>query len=86
MVNLPYIVLDQNVLRDEARIKKAIHLVPGGVQGGFLLPDVAIMEMLKSKEWEYTLRRSLEFLVSMQNRVFVSWGIGELLRKERELG
>lgn len=84
-IEQPYIVLDQNVLRDEAQIQSALELADK-CQAWLLLPDVALMEMMKNEHWEDTARRSLALLSTRPNQVAVAWGVGELFRRELAAG
>lgn len=52
----------------------------------FVVPDAALMEMCKSDRWEGTLRRSLEPLSAVPDRVFFAKGNGECLAAELESG
>ena len=85
LIEQPYIVLDQNVLRDEAQIKSALALT-AEYQARLLLPDVALMEMMKNEHWEDIARQSLALLSTMPSRVAIAWGAGELLRREHAAG
>ena len=81
----PYIVVDQNCLRDEALISeiKAKSKILGWQ---ILIPDVSMMEMLKSQEWESTMRHSLRYLASCPDLVSLALGFGEIMRAERDSG
>lgn len=79
----PYIVVDQNCLRDEALILKQKEKSKA-LRWQILLPDVSMMEMMKGPKWEYSTRRSLEFLASFPELVSIALGLGELMRSERE--
>ncbi|WP_148712777.1 hypothetical protein [Corallococcus sp. AB030] len=85
LIELPYIVLDQNVLRDEVQIRSALELATK-YQTSLLLPDVALMEMMKNEQWESTARRSLALLAKTPSRIAIAWGTGELLRNELAAG
>ncbi len=51
-----------------------------------ILPDIAMVEMTKSEEWESTLRASLRLLAEEPELVVPSRGVGELVRLEMETG
>ena len=73
-------VVDQNMMRsDELRAKVATQ-----TDCCFIIPDAALEEMVKHEKWEQTMRGSFRILAPALDRVFVSAGIGELLRVERD--
>lgn len=76
-----FYVLDQNYLRDEElrQLKKNKNCK-------FVIPDVALLEMCKSDEWQETMRRSLEILSDCKNRVFFSESVGYGIFNEIESG
>lgn len=82
---LPYIVVDQNVLRDEYEIDK-LHQRCLEENLSILLPDAAILEMLKGSEWEDTVWRSLVLLAKKPNYLIVGKCTGELMREEIKTG
>lgn len=85
MLALPYVVVDQNVLRKEAELLPAFGRAIA-VDGAILLPDVAMVEMTKGVNWESATRQSLRIMSRFPDRVVVAHGVGELLRRERDAG
>jgi hypothetical protein len=80
MEHLMIVVVDQNMMRsDDLRIMVATH-----ADCRFIVPDAALEEMVKHEKWEPTMRGSFQILAPALDRVFVSAGIGELLRFERD--
>lgn len=82
---MPYMVIDQNCFRDEEFVKDLLNRA-SVLDWQVLLPDAALMEMLKSEKWEYTMRRSLAHLAEAPELVSVALGFGELMRAERDTG
>jgi hypothetical protein len=73
-----YYVLDQSVMRKP--ILK--NLVQSGHAVSFIVPDTALVEMVKDERWEDTMRGSFAALVSVLDRTFVSLSVGEAIRIE----
>ena len=73
------VVVDENQLRSESIESHIAN--PNSV---FVLPDAAIMEMAKSPQWEWMMRRALTRLSRVPTRVAMTIGNGELLRLERQ--
>ena len=75
-----YVCVDQNALRSDelARLVEETSVE-------FVLPDAALMEMCKSEQWESTLRRSLNSLAKVPERVHFALGNGDLMSKEQVL-
>ena len=78
LANLKTYCIDQGGFRSSA-LADLIESVPG--RGLFVVPDSAIMEMCKSDEWEATLRRSLNQLARVPNRVLFVLGHGRMHEK-----
>jgi hypothetical protein len=76
-----FFVLDQSVLRDPLLQDQIAR-----EHSRFVLPDVALIEMVKHENWESTLRRSLAFLTPIPPRIFMSASIHEVLRQEVSAG
>ena len=75
-----YLVVDQNFLR-----KPDLKAIAESEQNArFVLPDVALIEMCKSPQWESTLRGSLSILSAYPNRTRVSMSVGEAINGEIE--
>ena len=73
-----YLVVDINflhlqALRDRLYSQPEIRLV---------LPDLAMFEMSKSSNREFTFKRSLDIMAQKPNRVFVSRALGDCLSYE----
>lgn len=79
-MKVQYCVIDQNVFRKTERLKNEVKNRP------ILLPDSAIMEMMKSSEWQSTFQRSFEYIVKNNNDVFIAYTPGKILKKEFETG
>lgn len=79
----PYIIIDQNYLRKQECINLVLHRLKNA-DLFVLLPDVAIMEMLKGSQWESTMKRSLSLLAEVPQKVKVALGFGEIMREEKE--
>lgn len=78
---LPYSVFDQNALRKPAQWSRALNLARDhGVN--ILLPDVAMVEMTKSADFERCVRQSLEQAALVPGRVFLGSCIADILRRE----
>jgi len=77
----PHVVIDQSALRDEQLVREA--LVRARHQDRLiLLPDVALLEMVKAKNWELMFRRNLRLLGEYPAGVVAGRGLGELMREE----
>lgn len=74
----PYLVVDQNSLRDPAVI------VAGA--GPFLLPDVAIAELCKGTAWQYVAERSLALLAANAGEVHLAHSVGPIMQEELTTG
>ena len=81
----PHLVLDQNVLRDESVL---LPRVEAARKHGLLLllPDMAIVEMTKSDQWESTTKRSLQILSGHPACVAVGQAVGPMMRQEKDSG
>lgn len=73
-----YLVVDQNVLRRP----ELAELIASQPAARFVLPDLSFLEMTKSEQWEVTLRRSLEQLAAVPERVLVAYSVNEALDRE----
>jgi hypothetical protein len=74
-----YYVLDQNVMRKPILNE----LVQSGQAVSFIVPDTALVEMVKNECWEDTMRGSFAALAPVMDRTFVSLSVGEAIRTER---
>ncbi len=81
----PHLVLDQNVLRDQAVLVPRLE-VACRHSVLLLITDMAFVEMTKSDQWESTTRRSMEILSGHPECVAVSHAVGPMMRKERDTG
>lgn len=77
------ICLDSNRLRNEQFIKQAVGDATSG-GGHVLLPDVLLLEIVKSPDWKSTMTSSLRYLRDHANSVIVAEAIGPLMRQERD--
>lgn len=75
-------VLDQNYFRF-AELPELIQREP---KSKFVIPDVALLEMCKSEQWESTMANSLRALSPVRGRVFHSMSVGEGLNQELDSG
>ena len=82
---LPFIVLDQNAFRKPALLTPAIELARR-TNAKVLIQDAALIEMMKNKHWEDTVRRSLAGLVACPELVVLGRGVSDLMRLERDTG
>lgn len=73
-----YLVVDQNFLR-KSDLKTFADTNPSC---RFILPDVALIEMCKSPQWEDTLRSSLRILSGYPHRIRISISVGEAISTE----
>lgn len=73
-----YQVVDQNFLR-KSDLKALADTYPNC---RFILPDVALIEMCKSPQWEDTLSKSLRILSAYPHRIRVSISVGEAINTE----
>jgi hypothetical protein len=74
-----FYVLDQNVMRRPV----LADLVRSQQDASFILPDTALVEMVKSGRWEDTMRKSFAALASAVSRTFVSLSVSEAMRLEK---
>jgi hypothetical protein len=72
-------VLDQNYLRS-SELRSFLANLPRGEY--VLLPDEALLEMLKGEEWHQTALKSLEILKDYPSRVLIGYARSELLKHE----
>lgn len=72
------LVVDQNFMR-RSGLRKTLTEEP---TCRFVVPDVAFEEMTQHNDWESTIRNSFRSLAPTMDRVFISAGLGELLRYE----
>lgn len=80
-ITLPYIVIDQNCLRDVTLVREL--QVRARYQSELIiLPDIALWEMMKNAQWEETARSSLSPLADYPAGVLLAHGLGDLLRLE----
>jgi hypothetical protein len=85
MMVLPYVVIDQNCLRDESILNERI--IRARTHGELIvLADTAFIEMTKNAEWELTINQSLKILAKFPMGVVASYSPGQLLRMERDSG
>lgn len=73
-----YVVVDQNVLR-KTSLEELVNCEP---KTHFVVPDVAIIEMTKSEQWESTLLNSLRTLATVPHRVHAAWSVNNALQME----
>lgn len=71
-------VVDQGWMR----CSKLANLIAAEPQSRFVIPDVAMVEMSKSGNWEGTMRRSLYNFYPAVARTFMSVSVGEGLQTE----
>jgi hypothetical protein len=74
-----FYVLDQGMMRSP----QLIALIQCDAGARFVIPDMSLVEMLKSAEWETTMRRSLASFVPALSRIYSSVCVGEAIRIER---
>lgn len=75
-------VLDQNYFRsEELRV-----LIESEPRSKFVIPDIALLEMCKSEQWESTMTQSLRSLSAVRGRVFHAISVGEGLNFELSTG
>lgn len=80
-LTLPYIVIDQNCLRDMTLVQEL--QIRARYQGQHIvLPDMALWEMMKNNQWEETAHRSLKTLADFPAGVLLAHAPGDLLRLE----
>jgi hypothetical protein len=85
MMRLPYIVVDQNCLRDETVLNE--RLIRAREHGELIvLADTAFIEMTKNAKWELTIEKSLNILAKYPEGIVASYSPGQLLRMERDSG
>lgn len=75
-------VIDQNYFRS-AELQELIQNEP---QSKIVIPDVALVEMCKSEQWESTMTRSLKGLSAFRGRVFHAMSVGDGLNAELTSG
>lgn len=71
-------VIDQNVMRKPMLAA----LIAAEPDSSFIVPDVSLLEMSKSQNWEGTMRPSLAAFADANDRIYVSLSIGEALKRE----
>lgn len=82
---LPYIVVDQNFLRDQSLIERLLRR--SEIENKcILLPDSGLAEMLKGGKWDYAMKRSLEHLSKNPYRVVLAHSLGPLMKTEEATG
>jgi hypothetical protein len=81
----PYIVVDQNCLRD-AEVLDRLVIKAKALNQVIVLPDTAFIEMTKNAQWELTIQQSLKVLAKYPAHVAASYSPGQLLRMERDSG
>jgi len=84
-MTLKHIVVDQNVLRKESLLQPAIEQAKSNNEF-IILTDIALAEMMKAEQWEYTTRRSLKILSELPEIVAVAAAIGPLMKLELDHG
>ena len=72
-------VVDQNAMRKDRNILP--FTISNKPDAQFIVPDVALVEMVKSEKWEYTMQRSFELLAREAHRTFISLSVGGSNRK-----
>lgn len=75
-----YYIIDQNVFRKTDRLRNEVRNNP------IILPDSALMEMMKSPQWLSTFTNSFKYIIENNNEVFVAYTPGNILKKEFETG
>lgn len=75
-------VLDQNYFRSN----ELTLLIQNEPKSKFIIPDVALLEMCKSEQWEDTMTQSLRGLSVIRGRVFHAVSVGEGLNFELSTG
>lgn len=81
-----HIVIDQNMLRDQAAIER---VQQGAIRRSgprILLPDPVLLEMTKGAEWLQVVSRSLELLSTHPEVVDCAYSVSELMRYEHRTG
>jgi len=81
MVAEPFLVLDQNVLRDRTRVQSLFDRCDGE-RIGIIVPDIAGFEWSRGRLPRENWRRGLEFLKSRSDLVYVSPKFTQLARTE----
>lgn len=82
---LPYLVLDQSALRRPSILHPALAQAEReGLQ--LLVPDVAILEMMKNAQWEAAARNSLRSLFPVRHLVVLGRCVADLIRDELRTG
>ncbi len=77
------ICLDSNCLRNEMLVVKSVQDV-ASEDGFVLLPDVLLAEMVKSSDWQSTMKSSLRYLREHADRVIVADAVGPRMCVERD--
>ena len=76
-----FTVVDQNMLRSS----ELTRLLDGDIRAQVVLPDLALLEMTKTDQWEATLAGSLGTLSRHPNRAHLCRTVGECLRHRQEM-
>ena len=71
-------VVDQNMMRGQD-LRDLLEREP---ESTFVVPDVAFIEMSKSWNWEGTMRPSFAAFAGRPQRLVLSLGVGDALRRE----
>ena len=73
-------VVDQNAMRKDRNILPPT--ISNEPDAQFIVPDVALVEMVKTEEWEGTMRPSFALLAPEAHRTFFSLSVGEAIQNE----
>jgi len=73
-----YLVVDQNVYR----LPEIATIIANEPNTRFVIPDIALLEMTKSDEWERTLRQSLVQLAAVPHRTVIAHSVNYALSQE----
>lgn len=75
-------IIDQNYFR---KPDLRLHLEAASQDDKYIVTDEAVIEMMKSQQWESTTRRSLQILANHPKHAQVGCSTSELIRTELEL-
>ncbi len=85
----PFVVLDQNCMRDDRGVDHVTPLLEAARAGGpgALVPDVALVEMSQHPDaWERTMRDSFRLLGAEPEAAFLGRAVAEMAREELVTG
>jgi hypothetical protein len=85
MINLPFIVIDQNALSRDAILQPAI-AEARAYNLKLLLTDAALIELVKNANWEESIRAGLARLALVAELVSIARPVPELVRLEASSG